>query len=413
MVNGTNIPWRRFKPGAFGIVVLAAALFMLRDLGPAHAQHEAPNDRPLLVNFLELEKGFDFVRRRGGSTGVVYTLGRADLSGRQMIQVAYDKRMNAKILRLVQELTDNPISNSLAFGQLAIELAAMAQPTWAEAKTAIPADVKLLMEAYAQRPRDLGRQIPIRDRMVANLRTQGRANSAIIDIPITAPRQTKPSAEALRTLIAGSTFLIATLEGGRTTVYHDPSGRYARREVGSEEAGNGSWQVAPGGKYCREEAPEPGWICDFLYHEDDHLVLVAAKGERVSGRIIAYVARTNGNAYNLPIIAVPRALDATNAERLTKRRSWTVTPADGAQRTITYFRGDGLYIQEYGAEETAEGTWAILKDGRRCIKQSYPEESAWSCVFLRNSGGDTYQILANDGSMVGTATYRNGNPDNL
>lgn len=398
---------------SFGFTAAILAWMAVLSPSAAAAQGHDPNDRPLLVNLLELEEGFKFLRRRGGNTGVVYTLSRAALSGQQNVQVAFDKNGNGKILRLIQKLTDNATVNALGFGKLAVKLAAIAQPEWESAATAITADVELLMTEYAKKRRDIGKQIPIRGKLVAKLRTQRKTQVAAIDIPLSISRQTRIDRDTLRALVNDATFEISPAGADPLIAYHAPNGRFSGRASRGSGVLSGSWQVSEAGEYCVEQAPKPGWACNFLFREDNRILLVAGRDGRATGRVLAVVRQSPGNTAELPTLSVQDVLDGRMVDKLLRGRTETRRVADRPGQQILYFRDTGRYTANLGGGTLGMGNWAVLYDGRRCLKQYRPQEEPWRCEFLRETDGGTFTAVGPNGEQLGESVYQDGNPYNL
>lgn len=413
----------------------------------AHAEFEAPAERPIYVNQIE-KYSFKFGGKTTAPTGTFYVLDRESLAGKQRVQIAFDKQQTPRIFRFIQTLGGNKTLNAVGLAQSVIALAPEIRYGWKNYEKPIRDNVNAVMAAYAEKPRDLTRRFEIGSGVVATLRTKAAARIAALDIPILYPPTARPAPDALRALLSDTATLAIDQGGKRTDAYHAPNGRYvARKQIEVEinpdavdENGEpipddeieteiveilvtGSWRVAADGRYCLEEAPEPGWDCVDLFQRDGKLVILEKRDDQVNTTPIAQIVSAKGNPRALPVLRVTDVLDAARARKQVTRKSEYRRPSAavqqvggqtvGAPPVKLFFAGNGNYAGRTTDGETVIGRWHVLEDGRRCLRQGFPEELDWTCHFLRKRADGTVQMVSDEGEVIATLSYKLGNPENL
>lgn len=434
MPNG-KITLRRGDLIALGMALLIG---LATGLSPnrALAQWEDPTDRPILINQLELKHGFVFVRRQVASSGILYVLNREVLAGRQNAQVVFDKQLNPRIFRFIQVLGDNRTVNAVGFMEGISGLISEARPKWVNFEAPLRQAVNEMMADFNRNPREITREVPMNDNAIATLRAQPVAGVAAIDIPIQRPSLKKPPVDQMLRLLNDASFLMIDPLGKKVDSYHAPNFRYvAIKEVEPEpevdEFGEviepppgsepellqvtvtGSWTISNQGDYCIEEAPIPKWVCYNLYLLDGNPVILEEQDGRLTSTARFHILREKGNIRNLPLLRVEDTLSAPRVRSVVNRRTERHRTQTEGQPYKIFFAGNGNYSGRTPSDETVLGRWAVLQDGRRCMRQVFPEEKDWACAFLRETDGGTFVQLTEDGEVIVEAVYELGNPENL
>ncbi len=412
-------------------------VFCIVSIGAAQAEWEEPEDRPIYINQIE-KYGFVFVRKQTAAAGSLYVLNREDLSGRQNVQIAFDKDGIPQIFRFIQVLGDNEVVNAVGLTQSVIELAQEIRFGWKGFEDPIRKNVNATMAEYNKQPRNLVHKFKITEGVEGTIRTDLGTGVAAMDLPIRYPETILHKPDELRKILSDLSFLLIDQTGKRTESYHAPNGRYvANKEievlkedqelevdgvpVPDEELEyeiiqvmvTGSWRISDESEYCIQEAPSPLWTCSNLYQRDNTWMILEKNEGQVNTTALSYIIEGHGNLRNLPVLRVPDTLDADEVRKFVTRRSEYYRQSTEDQPTKAFFAGNGNYAGRLADDETVIGRWSVLHDGRRCLQQVFPEELDWQCHFLRETDGGTFALIDEDGNVIREAVMKLGNPENL
>lgn len=356
---------------------------------PATAQ-----DMPLLVLRL-LAAGLETADKKTGLSGAVYTLRGEDssLGPALTVQVAFDGQGRGVLTRLSLPLAEAEDGDLLR--RTAETVLPLIQPgaTGLTLEFLSPADLNKTPRPV---PIDGGSpaQLSFADGAGAGL--SGTA-IAVLDIPVSAPREVRLTEAALRDLLSD-----ATLRQGPGARYHAPDGRYGG------DGGTGSWKVTANGHYCIEAAPEPGFRCAAIYRTGDraYLSVPIANGRPDPSAIRAFSVDF-GNPEGF---VTPRRADATPkavTDMILGRNTEERRGPSGEMADRLYLDPDGSF-RGVRAGVPISGRWTILEDGRRCLINTAGRSE---CVFLSETDGGTFRHFDADGNYRGEALYRDGNPN--
>lgn len=368
------------------------------------AQAQAVQEAPFLVLRIQSEMGFRLQDRKAGLGGAVYVLNRmqprAD-TRTQSVQVAYDARNRPTLLRLTQRIESNTAGQ--AFIDAARQSIARVQPK------GVDAPLDLIKQALDEKPSQ-PIALPLSGGRSGSVSYLADRNIVVLDIPVAVADARALGEQDLRDRLSDSTLAFEHAEEDGTAVgehrrYHGPDGRFGGGEVKGVTIESGSWSLDPNGLYCIDAAPTGAISCGALYEIDgDGLYLAIRDGEATT---VNRVSVQHGNPGDF---ATPRRADAVPqavAEMIVRGQTEDRRYPNGGRASLFMMR-DGTFRGIRDGDPT-DGTWTILKDGRRCLTETETGES--ECVFLSETDGGTFRLFDLDRSLRGEAVYRDGNPE--
>ncbi|NMM44162.1 hypothetical protein HH303_06720 [Rhodospirillaceae bacterium KN72] len=401
----------RIGAAPIALILFTAALGALSPRGPiatvfvSSAWAQAAQEAPFLVLRIQSEMGFRLQDRKAGLGGAVYVLNRAQPRAdtrTQSVQVAYDARNRPTLLRLTQRIDSNTAGQ--AFIDAARQSIARVQPK------GIDAPVDLIKQALAEKPSQ-PIALPLSGGRSGSVSYLADRNIAVLDIPIAVADARALDEQDLRDRLSDATLTFEETEAGDgATVgehrrYHGPDGRFGGGAVKGVTIESGSWSLDPNGLYCIDSAPTGDTSCGALYEIDgDGLYLAIRDGETTT---VNRVSVQHGNPGDF---ATPRRADAVPqavAEMIVRGQTEDRRYPNGGRASL-YMMRDGTF-RGIRDGEPSDGTWTILKDGRRCLTETETGES--ECLFLSETDGGTFRLFDLDRSLRGEAVYRDGNPE--
>ena len=396
----------RIGAAPIALILFSATLAALppHSLVPS-AMAQAAQEAPFLVLRIQSEMGFRLHDRKAGLGGAVYVLNRTQPRAdtrTQSVQVAYDARNRPTLLRLTQRIDSDTAGQ--AFIDAARQSIARVQPKGVDA----PVDlIKQALDEKSVQPIAL----PLSGGRSGSVSYLTDRNIAVLDIPVAVADARALGEQDLRDRLSDATLAFEVPHDSDSAAvqehrrYHGPDGRFGGGAVTGVTNESGSWFLDPNGRYCIDAAPTGATSCGALYEIDGDGLYLAIHDS--ADMTVSPVSIRHGNPGGF---ATPRRADAVPqavAEMIVRGQTEDRRYTDGGRASL-YMMRDGTF-RGIRDGEPSDGTWTILKDGRRCLTETETGES--ECVFLSETDGGTFRLFDLDRSLRGEAVYRDGNPE--